>query len=293
VSETPEVEAARMGDWDDDGRARRSPAEAALAVARRFGVDAERAYVVGTGTHVLVRLEPGPVAARVTGAGMFGRFAGDLDTEVHLAAELQAAGAPVVPPLAGVPPAAHEYAGRRVTLWTWWQDADADERPQAAGRALAECHRVLTGGVRVPLKPWNGLEQARAHLAEVAPDERALLAPHLEPPDVPLQPVHGDAHFGNVLAGPVWHDWEDAQLGCIEWDLACLVAPGRVLGTDFGHGEAVLAGYDKPYDAARLDRCIAARTAQQALYGLLLRDAVPGLPERVAMRLDWLADRPA
>jgi hypothetical protein len=89
----------------------------------------------------------------------------------------------------------------------------------------------------------------------------------------------------------VWHDREDAQLACVEWDLACLVAPGRVVGRDFGHGEQVLAGYDEPYAAARLERCVAARTAQQAVYGLLLGDALPGRPERVAVRLEWLTER--
>ena len=55
----------------------------------------------------------------------------------------------------------------------------------------------------------------------------------------------------------------------------------------------ILAAYDERYDEARLDRCVAARTAQVALYGLLLGDAVPGLPERVAARLEWLAERAA
>jgi hypothetical protein len=77
----------------------------------------------------------------------------------------------------------------------------------------------------------------------------------------------------------------------VEWDLACFVAPGRVLGVDFGHGETILAAYDEPYDEARLDRCVAARTAQVAVCGLLLGDAVPGLPERVEARLGWLAQR--
>src|SRR5215213_11586297 len=55
------------------------PAEAALEAARRLGVGAREAAVVDTGTHVLVRVQPGPVAARVTGDGILARFAGDLD----------------------------------------------------------------------------------------------------------------------------------------------------------------------------------------------------------------------
>lgn len=272
---------------DDQGRV--DPASAALTIAKRLGLGVERASVVGTGNHVLVRLEPGATAARVTADGTFARFAGDLDTEVRLAAELHAAGAPVVPPLAGVAPRAYELRGREVTFWLWWAERDGDECPATAGRALATCHRVMAAGVRAPLSPWSTLQDARSRLSELTPGERTMLAPHLEPPDVELQPVHGDAHFANVLAGPVWHDWEDAQLACVEWDLACLVAPGRVVGMDFGYGEAILAGYGDPYDPALLDRCVAARTAQQAVYGLLLGDALPGLPERVRARLEWLA----
>lgn len=266
-------------------------ADAALTVARRLGLDTRGAEVVAIGTHVLVRLEPGPVAARVTGDGLLADFAGDLDAEVRVAAALRAARAPVLPPLPGVPARAHACGGRRVTLWTWWEQPGGDDSPEAAGAALAACHRALARGVPAPLVPWSKLADARARLGRLSPRERAVVAPHLEPPGGPVRPVHGDAHAGNVLPGPVWHDWEDAQLACVEWDLACLVAPGRVLGMDFGHGEAVLAGYDAPFDAARLERCVAARTAQQALDGLLLGDAVPSLPERVAVRLEWLAAR--
>jgi aminoglycoside phosphotransferase (APT) family kinase protein len=264
------------------------PAQAALAVARRLGVDAREAEVMETGTHVLVRLAPAAVAARVTADGMFAPFAGDLDAEVRLAAALHAAGAPVIPPLAGVPARVHEHGGRRVTLWEWWDAQGRDDTPEAAGRALAACHRALADA-ELPLRPWAKVEEARGRLSEVAPPERALLAAHLQIPEGPLRPIHGDAHAGNVLPGPAWHDWEDAQLGCVEWDLGCVVARSRVFGMDFGHDEAILTAYDAPYDEARLDRCVAARTAQVALYGLLLGDAVPGLPERVAMRLDWLA----
>jgi Phosphotransferase enzyme family len=268
-----------------------TPEAAALAVARRLGLAVERSEVAGSGTRVLVRLEPGPVAARVTGDGPEARFAGDLDVEVRVAAGLHAAGAPVVPPLGGVPARVQEEGGRQVTLWTWWSPpAGEEEGPEAIGRALAACHRALArGGPSVALHRYASIDTARSLLPEVPAGERAVLARHLEPPRGATQPIHGDAHAGNVLSGPVWHDWEDAQLGCREWDLACLVAPGRVVGMDFGLGEAALAGYDEPYDAERLHRCVAARTAQQTVFGILLCDEVPSLRERVAVRLEWLA----
>ena len=128
------------------------PDEAALAVARRLGVEAREAEVVETGTHVLVRLNPGPVAARVTGDGILAAFAGDLDAEVRVAAALHAAGAPIIPPLAGVPACVHEHGGRSVTLWEWWERPDGNGTPEAAGCSLAACHRALAR-VETSLRP--------------------------------------------------------------------------------------------------------------------------------------------
>ena len=65
----------------------------------------------------------------------------------------------------------------------------------------------------------------------------------------PQRIVHGDSHPGNVLwtaGGPLWSDWEDAHLAPLEWDLACLVAAGRVRGNDFGWAEAALARSWRP-----------------------------------------------
>jgi hypothetical protein len=49
-------------------RVMQDPCDAALAVARRAGLSVDSAEVVAVGTHVLVRLEPGGIAARVSGA---------------------------------------------------------------------------------------------------------------------------------------------------------------------------------------------------------------------------------
>src|SRR6478672_4151204 len=111
-------------------------ADAALTVARRFGFAVDRAEVVTAGTHVLVKLGPGPIAARVTDEGFLTQFAGDLDAEVQVAARLHAAAAPVAPPLID---RAADCDGRRVTLWQWWEGS-GDDRAEAIGASLAHCH---------------------------------------------------------------------------------------------------------------------------------------------------------
>jgi aminoglycoside phosphotransferase (APT) family kinase protein len=52
-------------------------------------------------------------------------------------------------------------------------------------------------------------------------------------PSTETQPLHGDAHPGNLLMtprGPVWNDFEDTWRGPVEWDLACLALTHRLDG---------------------------------------------------------------
>ena len=67
-------------------------ASAALAAARGAGLAVDRAEVVGVAANVLVRLDPGPVAARLTGATeAFRDPVANLRREARLAAALAAA----------------------------------------------------------------------------------------------------------------------------------------------------------------------------------------------------------
>jgi hypothetical protein len=263
-------------------------ASAALAAARSAGLAADRAEVVAVAANVLVRLDPGPVAARLIGATeSFRDPAANLRREARLAAALADAGAPVVAPLGGP----YEAGGRVVTLWPWLElDGHAGDAG-AAGRALRVCHDALKtiDPAGLHLEPLAMLTEARrlAHAAipEALPAiERALVTLGAAPQRI----VHGDSHPGNVLwtaGGQLWSDWEDAHLGPLEWDLACLVAAARVHGNDFGWAEAALAAHGGPYDAALLDACVDARVAQGAAY---LAATGRGDPEALHRRLDWL-----
>jgi len=199
---------------------------AALTAARAAGHAVERGEVTAVAANVLVRLEPGPIAARLAGATVaFRDTAASLAREVRLVSALAAAGAPVVAPLGG-PYAADGVA---VTLWPWVESAGSGD-PAAAGRALRVCHDALLGveGASLGLEPLGMLHEARL-LAARAPTEVGAAIDHALAllRDAPARIVHGDSHPGNVLwtaGGPLWGDWEDAHLAPLEWDLACLVA---------------------------------------------------------------------
>jgi thiamine kinase-like enzyme len=91
----------------------------------------------------------------------------------------------------------------------------------------------------------------------------------------PLQPIHGDVHFGNVLntiQGVLWTDWEDVFLGPIEWDLASLVASSWVFGTDVERSAMALRGYGR-YDAVALSACVKARTWVALVWSIVMHQS--------------------
>jgi aminoglycoside phosphotransferase (APT) family kinase protein len=249
--------------------ARLDHAQAALAAARGAGLAVERAEVARVASNVLVRLEPGPFAARLTGATEgFRDSAANLRREARLAAALAAAGAPAPAPLGGP----YEAGGRSVTLWPWLELRGEAGDAAEAGRALRACHDALADldPAGLELAPLAMLTEARRLAAGALPEllpavDRALAALGAAPQRI----VHGDSHPGNVLwtaGGPLWSDWEDAHLAPLEWDLGCLVAAARVHGNDFGWAEAALGAHGGPFDVALLEACVDARVAQGAAY---------------------------
>jgi len=256
--------------------------DAALRAVRSAGLAAERGTVVAVAANVLVRVEPGPVAARMTGATLsFRDPALFLGREAALAGALAAAGAPVPAPLGGP----FVCGGRVVTLWPWVEAIAAGDAG-AAGRALRTCHDALEDVDRAPFEPLGMLREAqRLATREIAPAvERSLAALA----GVPARIVHGDSHPGNVLwtaDGPLWGDWEDAHLAPLEWDFACLIAGARLRGDDFGWSEAALAAHRGPWDAELLDACVYARVAQGAAY---LAYTGRGGPDALRAHLEFL-----
>jgi Ser/Thr protein kinase RdoA (MazF antagonist) len=250
--------------------------------------------------NVLVRIEPGPVAARVSGVLIDLRdVRAALEKEARICRELAQAGAPVPSPLGRAEPFVHH--GRTVTLWEWLDGTTGAGEPTEAALALRSCHEALMS-TSEPLDPWEGLREARETFTPRAPSavreelERLGAAAHdcvIETRDG-LRPVHGDAYPGNFMwtaRGPLLIDWEDAHLAPVEWDLACLVYYARTFGSDFGWADAALGAYGGDWDHDRLERCLTARGFQGAAYMAALSAERPELDGKLDARLAWLRKR--
>lgn len=195
-------------------------------------------------TNAVVHLRPSPIVARVT-MTLAGRGREALERELSFAQAAVAAGAPVVPPVEPVP---FERDGRLITLWRHVEHRrpGAGDWP-AVGRSLRTLHEAVAG-CELGLVRFDRLDEVAAKLATLEPDDAAseddlvLMAAAIDVSrerlagvDLVERPIHGDAHFGNVLvsaSGPLWTDFENVCNGPVEYDLACLAWRGRVHGND-------------------------------------------------------------
>ena len=149
----------------------------------------------------------------------------------NLVVHLAPAGAPVVAPSPDAPAVVHEHRGVPVTFWTFVPDA-GDPLPDAArlGAMLADLHAALRScDVDLPflaplLQDVPSFLDRAARTGTPPPRDVDALRAAFERltaglPAAPAQPLHGDAHPGNLLAGPVWCDFEDTCRGPVAWDL--------------------------------------------------------------------------
>ena len=255
----------------------------AASIARRFGLAFDEAEVIGEGMNVLVHLRPAPVVARVTRVAHLVRPVIELAGGVGLAKHL---GDRAVPPSELIEPGPHVEGGRYVTFWTYrpGEKASASE----AGAALREFHDAAEP-YRGPLRSFDPRPEA-LRIADLVGGEPAEIlrdaAARLAPPMLPQQAIHGDAHFGNVLAGGVWQDFDDACVGPREWDLACMIHRWSVFGLLEGEMREALAAYG-PHDREAVEALQPLVVLGLAAWGSLaplIGESSPRTPERLA----WL-----
>ena len=210
---------------------------AAAEIIRQLGVGRVRPRLLNDSNNVSIRLSPLPIVVRVFGGADDGgvRAARELEVALHLARK----GAPIVPPVSGLPPGPHPVDGLAVTLWTFVEHRPAEESDSgAAARALRLVHDALMDFPGALPAFGDTSRRAQALLNDVSalpalpPADRAfLIAAHerimarLAALPMPPLPIHGDAHLGNVLItadGARWTDFETACRGPRAWDIGFL-----------------------------------------------------------------------
>lgn len=280
-------------------RALRAAEECASALGLRFS----RAFVLRDSCNLIVWLDPLPVVARVSTVTATVRSGQDwLAREVAVASFLAAAGMPVVAPSDLVDAGPHEWDGLTLTFWELAEEVGGPLDAERAGRGLRECHEALESfDGEVELPRFGGLVEMQSILERLAEmdalaegDARALreagsdALARVEALELPMQPVHGDAHLGNVLntaRGPLWNDWEDAHLAPRAWDLGCLHAHGRVLGRDDDPILRAQRGYGPALDEDVLEAFVDARRFQVTVWSVVMWHAGHAPAELVEERL--------
>jgi aminoglycoside phosphotransferase (APT) family kinase protein len=270
--------------------------DAAVSVGRGLGLSVEQPRVLRDLTNVLVHLAPAPVVARVPVT--FARLRGRewIEAELALVAALRDRGLPVAGPTQAVASGPHERDGFLVSLWDYVEHTpDAPVDGAAAGAALRAIHDALAELPSSGLEHYARLDELGALIAglRLEPSERSVLERGLDASadavasiDAPLQPVHGDAHLGNVLRtldGPAWNDFENACLGPRELDLAGLTIRGTPEGA-----EAAAAYGEHDADLAR--RLIPVHALFLAAWTCALAERAPQVRPFARERIGWVRD---
>jgi hypothetical protein len=267
------------------------------------GLSPDRCDILQNGSTLVVRLT-GDLVARVVqdregprqGTAWFER-------ENAVAQHLTRRGAPVVPLHDALPAGPHWRDGFPLNFWRYVTILDRAPDPRQAGQTLRRCHEALCD-LAEPLPRLAILHEAQSLLAErelLPAAEQSLVRRRLEAAlaalqTAPVQPLHGDAHEGNLLVtadGLLWSDWEDAFVGPVEWDLASLIWNARLLESDNAAADVMLAGYRKAggeFAETLLEHCLIARAAVMcAWYPILYPQPDATRRAKLRHRLDWLA----
>jgi hypothetical protein len=241
---------------------------AVASLATELGLHAAAPRIVADRSNLVVQLDGEvPVIARVAMATSLVRIGmAWLRREVDITRFLDARGAAVTRPASRIDCGPHERAGYIISFWEVERIAEERVDPADAGAALARVHGLLREFAG-ELPVWGGFEEARLVLgrarerslmssSELARVERAWDAAErvvegARARTASFQALHGDAHIGNVLAtdrGAVWTDWEDAFLGPVELDIACLRSRADLFGEDREAIDRMTAAYGGGFD---------------------------------------------
>jgi hypothetical protein len=282
-----------------------SAIRAATETARAHGIVPDRCEILQNGSTLVLRLTDSLVARVVQdldgprqGTGWFAR-------ENAVAQHLAANGAPVIPMHPEIPPGPHERLGYPINFWQYVQRVEEEPDAAEAGRAMFRCHEVLRS---LPddlphlelLSETFGVLDTVEQRGLFSTETIGLLRGRLRSSSAalehfPHQPLHGDAHMGNLMnttIGLLWTDWEDTFSGPMEWDLASVIWNARVLEEDQATADAVLEAYREAGgsidEEAMKHAMIARAVVMTAWYPILYPDPGAERRERLKRRLEWL-----
>lgn len=270
------------------------------ALARELALDAEP-LVLADKSNLVLALEPHPLVARVAMATSLVRVGmAFLRREVDITRFLSQRGAPVTRPTAGP----FERGGLVISIWERETIVADRADPRASGAALREVHRHLTQYDAASLPVWGSVEEARAVFArarfftaserarvERAWDDAMKVVDSARARSASFQPVHGDAHIGNVLAtkrGPLLTDWEDAFVGPVEWDIASLRSKAELFGEEGADIDAMTEAYGTDYDAELARELGLVRNVQVVSWLAIFAERHPDVLPRMRARIDKL-----
>jgi hypothetical protein len=220
---------------------------------------------------------------------------------MHLASH----GAPVIPVHPELPPGPYEHLGYALNFWQFVTAIDVAPAPHLIGQTLYHCHlhmRSFQGTLPefAILTECMDLLKTLKQRGLFPSGTLRLLEKHLVSSlavlrEFPCQPLHGDAHPGNLLnttTGLLWTDWEDTFIGPVEWDLASIIWNARILGKDHQTADTILAAYETAggkVDPMALHHSLIARAVvMSAWYPVLYPNPSPERQMKLQFRLDWL-----
>lgn len=281
------------------------PIRAVTAVLAAHGITPDRCEVLQNGHTLVLRLTEDLVARVVQGSEGPRQGTAWFARENAIALHLTVQGAPVIPLHPALPPGPHEHSGYPMNFWKFVTAIAAEPEPGEIGRTLHACHETLsTFGQPLPelaiitesLALLESLEQKQAFPESTLQLLRRHLATSLEVLRAfPHQPLHGDAHLGNLMhttTGLLWTDWEDAFAGPIEWDVASAIWNAKLLEEDHDTVTRILAAYRAAGGAineSALQQSLIARAAvMSAWYPVLYPHPDAERKSKLQRRIEWL-----
>lgn len=274
------------------------PIRAATEIAIAHGVTPDRCDILQNSSTLVLRLTETLVARVVQdtegprqGTEWFAR-------ENAIAQHLTRHGAPTIPLHPDLPPGPHEHLGYPINFWEFVTRIEAKPAPAEIGRTLHQCHEIMNHFPE-PLPKLAILTESLAILDErelFAEPTQQMLRDHLSTSinalsACPHQPLHGDAHMGNLMntrRGLLWTDWEDTFAGPVEWDVASIIWNAQILEEDHATVKAILDAYGPVNDEALNQSLIGRAAVMTAWYPILYPNPNEERQRRLRSRIEWL-----